>query len=180
MRSNSYALLAVALFTAVFGVDDAAAQLNGTTVNVSAYFPNSSTVYDNPGNRVVGAGIEYPVGSYANYGPEWQIDITDNKLIITSTRAEWGEFQPGAFNGFVLDTLGTPIASASVDPARDFYPVELTVNGNRVEANFQSEWVPPGPSSAIISISVVPEPGGAVLLGLGLAMLGRRRRPHRS
>jgi MYXO-CTERM domain-containing protein len=35
-------------------------------------------------------------------------------------------------------------------------------------------YVPVGPSSAIIS--VVPEPGGAVLLGLGLAILGRRRR----
>jgi len=180
MRSNSCALLAVALFTAVFGVEDAGAQLNGTTVNVSAYFPNSSTVYDNPGNRVVGAGIEYPAGSYVSYNLDWQIDITDNKMIITWMNPDAGEFQRGDFNGFILDTLGTPINSASVDPARDFYPVELTVNGNRVEANFQSEWAPPGPSSAIISISVVPEPGSAVLLGLGIAILGRRRRPHRS
>jgi MYXO-CTERM domain-containing protein len=130
-------------------------------------------VFDNPGNRVVGAGVEYPAGSYANYGPDWQIDITDNKLIITWTRAEWVEFQPGAFNGFILDTLGTPITSASVDPARDFYPVELTVNGNRIEANFQSEWVPPGPSSAIIS--VVPEPSGLALLALAVPALLRRR-----
>ena len=177
MRSNSYALLGLllALFIAGFGVEDAAAQLNGTTVNVSAYFPNSSSVFENPGNCVVGAGVEYPAGSYDLYGPDWQIDITDNKLIITWMNPEEGDFQPGAFNGFILDTLATPITSASVGPTRDFYPVSLTVNGNRIEANFQNEYVPPGPSSAIISI--VPEPGGAaVLSGLGLAILGQRRR----
>ena len=52
-------------------------------------------------------------------------------MIITWTNID-SEFQPAVFNGFILDTLGTLISSASVDPASDFFSVGLTVNGTRM------------------------------------------------
>jgi len=63
----------------------AQAQLDGSTINVSAYYPDTSSVYQNGGNTVVSGSTEYPTGSFPSYNPTWSVDVTDNQMIITGS-----------------------------------------------------------------------------------------------
>lgn len=160
----------------------AQASLIGSTVDVSAYFGNTSSPYYDPGNVVVGAGVEYPAGSYPSYNPSWQIDISDSQLTITDTASTGFPFVTSSFNGWILTVVSGPaITSAAVDAGSDFSPFALSIVNGTLQLNYSGVAGPSGGTSIInfATDSVapsVPEPGTLALLGLGLAGLGFARR----
>jgi hypothetical protein len=151
----------------------AQAGLLGATVNVSGYYPDSDSLYLDPGDAVVSGAVEYPQGIYGSYGSV-AVDITDTQLIIDDQIGNALPFADAEFNGFILRVLSGPqIATASVDPASNFSPVEVSVIDGDLLLNFQgvSEKDSPGRYS-IINFTTVPEPGPGLLMGLGLVGLG--------
>ena len=120
----------------------ASATLIGSTVNMSAYYPDTSRVYNNPGNVVVAEGVEYAAGSYAGYSSSWQIDISANQLMVTDIQTNGFPFGGATFNGWILDVIW------SEHPLRNCRRVEwfLTI------CHFRNRWRPsfklPGGSGA--------------------------------
>jgi hypothetical protein len=141
----------------------AQADLIGATVDVSAYYPNTSSLYADGGNTVVSDALEYPVGSFAHYNSSWAIDITDSQMLLEWTNPNPGSFLPAAFNGFFLTIVsGPPILTAINDVSSDFAPVSISiVGGNVLQLNYQGLSIPAS-STSIIDIttgaSAVPEP----------------------
>jgi hypothetical protein len=166
----------------LFGVatGSAHAGLLGSTVNVSAYYPDSITIYQAGPNTTVTGAIEYPTGTFTAYNPSWQIDITDTQITISDTRGTGFPYQVASFNGWILSVLSGPsILSAVADGASQFNPVGISiVNGNQLFLNF-SGVAGPASGTSIIDITTVPEPASLVLLGLGMvgiALLTRHPR----
>jgi hypothetical protein len=168
MQKSGLKIVLAVVATAVFITGSARAGLLGSVVNVSAYFPNTSTIFEAGSNVTVSSAIEYPADSFLNYDRFAQIDITDNQVIIENTLNGPAPFNGGLFNGFVLTIISGPtISSAVVDPGSQANPVWIAVqNGNKLYVNFQGETVGAG-ASTIIDINLVPEPSTTVLLGLG-------------
>jgi uncharacterized protein (TIGR03382 family) len=159
----------------------ASAGLLGSTVNVSTYFPDASTLFYDPGNAVVGASVEYPQGSYPPYNTSWEVDVSDNRITITDVLGTGLSFAPGSFNGFVLTVVSGPsIVSASVDAASTIVPVDVTVSGGRLFINFAGVSDQDFGSGIVTFVTgdvPVPAPAALALFGLGLVALGARRRP---
>jgi hypothetical protein len=176
MRIRHWLLAAAALAIAT----PASAGLLGATVNVSTYFPNSSSLFEDPGDAVVSGAVEYPSGSYPNYNSSWQVDVADTSISITDLLGVGLSFAPAAFNGFVLTVVSGPaITSASIDPASTIVPVDVFISGGALFINFQGvEEEPFGTGIVNFSTDVVPTPVPAALalFGLGLAALGARPR----
>ncbi len=149
----------------------------GSTVNVSAYFPDTSTVFESGGNQTVTSAIEYPTNSFFQYDRFAQIDITDTQIIIKNTLNIDAPFNSASFNGWVLTVLSGPlIVSAAPDPASQFNPVGISVvNGNQLFLNFEGETQGAGTSS-IIDIAIVPEPSSILLLGFSILVRRTFRR----
>jgi hypothetical protein len=155
------------------------AQLTGATVNVSAYYPDSMSVYHDPGNVVVSAAVEYPSGSYPSYNPSWEVDVSADQLMIKDATSTGFPFQPADFNGFILEVLSGPtILSAAADPSSGFFPVSLSVvGGTKILANFQGVTGGPGALSSIVNITFVPEPQAlTMLVTISLLLVHRRRK----
>jgi hypothetical protein len=159
--------------------------LIGASVDVAAYYPDSSTLFQDGGTKTVSGSIEYPGGTFSSYNSSWQVDITDTQLIVTKTTASGFPFQPASFNGFVLTILSGPaLVSASADAASNFSPVGISIVGNKLFLNFQGVSADNAvfPVSSIINInsgaSGVPEPATWITVltsGLGLLGFGRLR-----
>jgi hypothetical protein len=159
--------LALLSFLIVGLVTDAHAQLTGSTVNVSAFYPDTSSVYTNFGNRVVSDTVEYP--SLAPYATVGSFDITGTQLIFKLGFAD--QFGPNVtFNGYIFSIIsGLSISGASVNSASAFSPVSITIdNGNRLLVNYVGVFHPSG--SSIIELSLVPEPPSFGMFGLGLIL----------
>ncbi|WP_337176916.1 hypothetical protein [Paludisphaera sp.] len=161
----------------------ATAGLMGSTVNVSAYFPETTNLYVDPGDVVVSAGVEYGPGSYAGYNSGIQADITDDRLVLTLP--DGGTiFSSGNFNGFILRVLSGPtILSATVDGSSEFSPISVTLlNGNEVQINYAGvDARISGTSSSAIAFTfapaAVPEPSSLISGGIACALaLGHFRR----
>jgi MYXO-CTERM domain-containing protein len=154
------------------------AGLIGATVNVSAYFPNTSSVYVDPGNVVVSDALEYPAGSYSIFTGSVAVDVSDTQIILDDTTNNALPASPADFNGYILRVISGPaIASASVDPASGWVPVEVTVVNGDLRINYQglTSGVLPNPLS-IIHFTTVPEPGLGLLAAVGLLGLALARR----
>jgi hypothetical protein len=145
----------------------AEAVLMGATVDVAAFFPNTSSVYDDPGSRVVNGSVEYPFGSYSSYASFIAVEVTDHQMFIGL--ASDAHFAPAAFNGFILDVLSGPtITSASAGGASSFSPVSVTlIGGNEVQVNYAGLFASAGTSVINLGFAPTPEPSGFALAIIG-------------
>jgi hypothetical protein len=177
---------ALTLFGLILSVNTAHAQLLGATVNVSANYPDVSSLSSDGGNATVSNAIEYPSGTFSSYNSSWSVDVTDNQLIITNAGASTGfPFASATFNGFVLKVLSGPtLAWAHVAPASNFFPIGIAiVGGNELQLDFQGVTAQNfTPLSSVIDIGFtnpVPEPETYAMMMAGLGLMGavaRRRK----
>jgi hypothetical protein len=144
-------------------------------VNLSAYFPDSNTVFEAGSDVVVSAAVEYPTGAFPAYNPSWKIDITDNLIIISDEEGTGFPYHTASFNGWVLTVLSGPtIASASANQFSQFNPVGISVlNGNQLFLNYSGVAGPTFGTSMIDVTTTVPETGSSalLLLAIGLAAI---------
>src|SRR5438045_9346688 len=80
-----------------------AALLDGQTVNATYCFRDLGSEYQNGGNVVVGAGVEYP-----NFISYFDLDIADASILASNFQSTGDTFSSAGFNGFVItDVNGT-------------------------------------------------------------------------
>ena len=157
----------------------ALADLIGSNVTGTLYYPDLSTVYAGPvGPVVVGAGIEFPSLAF-----DGTLDITGTQIIWTATLAE--NYGPGTFNGFDLLFTGAPtITNVTVDGSTTLSPVSFSFSGNDVKLNLAGLSATAGQKTVLdiqTTVSAVPEPTSVILLLttlLGVAFVARRRVAH--
>ena len=159
-------------------VNSAHAGLIGADVQASAtVLQPTSSVTESGASTTVGPGVEYPLGSFADYSES--IDITDNQIIITTFTTSATGYDPALFNGFVL-AFGIPILSAAPDVAlSDYLPVTVSIGpDNVIQLNYEGvSGITNGQRSVIdIETAAVPEPASLTLFGVPLIMFLRARR----
>jgi hypothetical protein len=181
--TKAMCMAALAAIASVAGASTASASIVGETVNVTARFPDSTTVFANPGNRVVSGGVEYTLGSFAAYNPSFSVDVTGQSLIIASTGGV--AFASADFNGFVLDlTSSTQFLSASVDPGSSLLPTSLSFDSDEIFVNFAGLTRLDGFSTTINfttnAASAVPEPTTWAMMLIGFGAVGYSMRRGRN
>jgi len=176
-------LLVAAAVTALSGLGGQAhAGLLGSTIDISYFFPDASTLVADPGARTVSNAIEYPAGFFPPL-LGIQIDVTDSQIIITNTGPSFTFSNLGgvSFNGFIMTIGSGPTITNAVffgPPIVDFGPTGggITSGGLQLFINFEGVFVPTGPASTFIDVttasSAVPEPSTWAMMLLGFAGLG--------
>ena len=167
-------LLTIASPNVASAIVDSHTSLIGANINVSAFFPDETTVFLDPGDVIVSDNIEYPQGTYRNYNDGLQVDIGNNQIFITDTKSEPRSFIDRPFNGFILEVLsgGLQFASASINEASTFPPISLSLDGDhRVLMNFAGITTP-ADGGVIIDLTFVPEPSSLALCSLGITLAG--------
>lgn len=168
-------LAAVSVFAASMGAN--AALLDGQTVNFTYLFPEQNQTYQDLGNAVVGAGVEFTNFNYFN------LDVADKSITAQnfSFDATWSWTN---FNGFVVRDVNNAVNFTSVavnaltnmaglDSSRiSFDAHNIFVNWEGLSFNTNT-LVKLDINNAPVS---VPEPTGLGLAGLGLVALMLRRR----
>lgn len=160
--------IAAASFLTLLTPSSALADLIGSNVIATLYFPNLSTINSGPiGPVVVGPGVEFPTGPLAFDG---QVDVTGSQIIWTATSSE--HYGSGAFNGFDFVFSGAPaITNVTVDPSSTLPAVSFSFSGNEVLLNLEGEIATAGQQTILdvqTSAGTVPEPALGFMTGLVL------------
>jgi hypothetical protein len=140
----------------LFVLTPARADLIGSHVTGTLYYPNLSTVFAGPvGPVVVGPGIEFPSLAF-----DGTVDVTGSQIIWTATLSVI--YGAGAFNGFDLLFSGAPmITNVTVNGSTTLPPVSFSFTGNDVKFNLAGLSATAGQKTILdiqTSASAVPEP----------------------
>lgn len=154
------------------------AGLNGDTVNVKMYFPDSSSVYQDLGTQVVGSS-----GAVFNFLGYFSLNVSDTQIKAYDF-AFSSYWSPSSFNGFVVTNLTNSFSGGyTVDPSTTMAgltnsnvtlmsPNSVGVNWNGL--SFNKETV-----VTLNAVSAVPEQETYALMLAGLGLVGtiaRRRK----
>lgn len=170
-----------------------AASLIGSTVDVSFYYPNLQTLYEDFGTQVVN-----PTASWTLYIGE-TTTITSTQIVYHSPTSS-GQYATEPFNGYVYDFLnsGNLITGVTIDPSSTLSGfnssyVKLTpdgAGGQLVQLNLGGGLSFSPAASVVLDVSFgpassVPEPASLTLFVFGaVGALGyvwlRRRQTARS
>jgi hypothetical protein len=164
----------------LFVLTPARADLIGSHVTGTLYYPNLSTVFAGPvGPVVVGPGIEFPSLAF-----DGTVDVTGSQIIWTATLSVI--YGAGAFNGFDLLFSGAPmITNVTVNGSTTLPPVSFSFTGNDVKFNLAGLTATAGQKTFLdiqTSASAVPEPATGFmtfLVLLGFISHRVRRFGHR-
>ncbi|MCB2107847.1 MAG: PEP-CTERM sorting domain-containing protein [Rhodobacteraceae bacterium] len=151
--------------------------LTGETVNVTHFYPNSSTPYLNMGTQVV------PTGTFA-FEDKYTIVVDDNAITYNDGPGSqfWANFGFVTFNGPMISVLsGSPILNVTIDPTTSYAGFDvsrLSFDSSHVWINLQGLY-----SDGFIKLNLtdsnsVPAPGALALLGLGMLGIRVKRRKH--
>ena len=185
-RSSLCTWILLATSTLVWSSVASAAGLAGQTLTGGYFLPDSVTPYAPavfaPPTFVVGAGQETTVD--VEGVTDLNIDFDDFSLTITlDTVLATPTWNVADFCGLVFDSAAPlDITSATVDGSTTmagFDDSRVTFNANQILINWNGLSYVDG-TVVRVNFAIVPEPGTAVLLGLGLLGLGARRARHRT
>lgn len=170
----------------LFGMGTAQAGFMGFTIGVDTQFPTQGVICCGSGTAVVGAGVEFPAGSFPTYNANAFVDVGDLQIDYGQTGAT--TYTGAAFNGFrFYDALGTiaPITGVTINGATNlagFDVSRLSFDPDNIYINLQG--LAAGGAHLVrldvqFGAAAVPEPSTVLLFGAGLAAIAipvRRRR----
>jgi hypothetical protein len=176
---NKIYMLTAMAFAGLIAASPASADLMGSQVSLTAYFPDLSSPLSSYGPVTVDGTVEFPslTPSVSNVS----IDVTGTQIIVTQNNN--GALYTGAsFNGFVLDFTGVSLLGVSADGSSDYLPIDVSLSGSQISLNFSGVSAPLD-GSAIIDVRTqdstptgAPEPLTLSLFGAGLIGLYRTTR----
>jgi hypothetical protein len=142
--------------------------LLGSDVNVSAYYPDLSTLYYDAGDRTVDGNVEYPLGTISGYFQS--IDLSDTQIEVGFGTPV--VFTGTSFNGFVITDLSGVFLSASY--ASGVMPDSISFVGNQLFLNYRNIFadLPNTIINVTTGAAAVPLPASLPLFAGGLAGLG--------
>ncbi len=170
---NKLLLLALVL-TSLFTMPAAQASgIEGDTINITFYAPDTSTVYSNLGDQVVSTG-----GALFNMLGISAILVTANSITVNNFASD-GYFAQSPFEGFIVTDLTKNFASAySVDSANNLAGLtnsQITTLGKTVLVNLSGLSFNTNTTASMTSPVPEPKTYGMMLGGLGLMGFMMRR-----